>query len=39
MAAVVSALIELDDTGVSWISGTNTRVIEAALDGVLRMKP
>ena len=32
MAAVVSTLIELDEQGVAWISGTRTKVIEVALD-------
>ena len=34
MAAVVSTLIELDERGVAWISGTKTKVIEVALDKV-----
>ena len=32
MAAVISTLIELDEQGVAWVSGTNTKVIEVALD-------
>jgi uncharacterized protein (DUF433 family) len=34
MAAVVSTLIELDERGVAWISGTKTKVIEVVLDRV-----
>jgi uncharacterized protein (DUF433 family) len=34
MAATVSTLIELDERGVAWISGTKTKVIEVALDRV-----
>jgi uncharacterized protein (DUF433 family) len=32
MAAVISTLIELDEQGVAWLSGTNTKVIEVVLD-------
>lgn len=32
MAPVVSTLIELDERGVAWLSGTNTKVIEVVLD-------
>lgn len=32
MAAVISTLIELDEQGVAWVSGTNTKVIEVVLD-------
>src|SRR5215510_10359033 len=32
MKPVVSTLIELDDHGVAWISGTRVKVIEVALD-------
>jgi hypothetical protein len=32
MAAVVSTLIELDDRGVAWITGTKVKVIEVATD-------
>jgi uncharacterized protein (DUF433 family) len=32
MTAIVSTLIELDEGGVAWISGTRTKVIEVALD-------
>jgi uncharacterized protein (DUF433 family) len=34
MTAVVSTLIELDERGVAWISGTRTKAIEVALDKV-----
>ncbi len=34
MTAVALYLIELDDDGVAWISGTRTKVIEVALDKV-----
>jgi uncharacterized protein (DUF433 family) len=32
MTAVVSTLIELDERGVAWITGTKVKVIEAATD-------
>lgn len=32
MAAVVSTLIELDEHGVAWITGTRVKVIEVATD-------
>ena len=32
MKPVVSTLIELDEQGVAWISGTHVKVIEVALD-------
>src|SRR4029453_11723668 len=32
MKPVVSTLIELDEQGVAWISGTRVKVIEVALD-------
>ena len=32
MAAVVSTLIELDERGVAWITGTKVKVIEVATD-------
>ena len=32
MPAVVSTLIELDENGVAWISGTKVKVIEVATD-------
>jgi len=34
MAAVISTLIERDDRGIAWITGTKTKVIEVALDKV-----
>ena len=34
MTAVALSLIELDENGVAWISGTRTKVIEVALDKV-----
>src|SRR4029453_8664617 len=32
MAAVVSTLIELDEQGVAWVTGTKVKVIEVATD-------
>src|SRR5436309_6478214 len=32
MSPVAHSLIELDDQGVAWISGTNVKVIEVVLD-------
>ncbi len=32
MVAVINSLIEIDDQGVPWISGANTKVIEVVLD-------
>ena len=32
MVAVLNSLIELDDTGVPWITGANTKVVEVVLD-------
>src|SRR2546423_1965011 len=32
MVAVLNSLIELDDTGVPWIAGANTKVVEVVLD-------
>jgi uncharacterized protein (DUF433 family) len=32
MAAVVSTLVELDERGVAWITGTKVKVIEVATD-------
>jgi uncharacterized protein (DUF433 family) len=32
MKPVVSTLVELDEQGVAWISGTRVKVIEVALD-------
>ena len=34
MVAVLNSLIELDENGVAWISGANTKVIEVALDRI-----
>src|SRR5437016_7458160 len=32
MVAVLNSLIEIDETGVPWISGANTKVVEVVLD-------
>jgi uncharacterized protein (DUF433 family) len=32
MVAVLNSLIELDESGVAWISGANTKVVEVVLD-------
>jgi uncharacterized protein (DUF433 family) len=32
MVAVINSLIEIDEQGVPWISGANTKVIEVVLD-------
>jgi uncharacterized protein (DUF433 family) len=32
MSTVVSTLIEIDENGVAWIAGANTKVIEVVLD-------
>ena len=32
MIAVINSLIEIDEKGVPWISGANTKVIEVVLD-------
>ena len=32
MAAVLNSLIEIDESGVAWISGANTKVVEVVLD-------
>jgi uncharacterized protein (DUF433 family) len=32
MTAVISTLIDLDDTGIAWIHGTRIKVIEVAVD-------
>jgi uncharacterized protein (DUF433 family) len=32
MVAVINSLIEIDEKGVPWISGANTKVIEVVLD-------
>ncbi len=34
MTAIVSTLIEVDDRGVAWVSGTKVKVIEVALDKI-----
>jgi uncharacterized protein (DUF433 family) len=32
MVAVINSLIEIDEKGVPWISGANTKVVEVVLD-------
>jgi uncharacterized protein (DUF433 family) len=32
MVAVINSLIEIDEHGVPWISGANTKVVEVVLD-------
>ena len=32
MVAVLNSLIEIDEKGVPWISGANTKVVEVVLD-------
>jgi uncharacterized protein (DUF433 family) len=32
MVAVINSLIEIDDQGVPWIRGANTKVVEVVLD-------
>ncbi len=32
MVAVLNSLIEIDEKGVAWISGANTKVVEVVLD-------
>ncbi len=32
MVAVLNSLIELDENGVPWITGANTKVVEVVLD-------
>jgi uncharacterized protein (DUF433 family) len=32
MVAVINSLIEIDEQGVPWISGANTKVVEVVLD-------
>ncbi len=32
MVAVLNSLIEIDDRGVAWIAGANTKVVEVVLD-------
>ena len=34
MSTVLTSLIELDENGVAWISGANTKVIEVVLDRI-----
>jgi uncharacterized protein (DUF433 family) len=34
MVAVLNSLIELNENGVAWIAGANTKVIEVALDKI-----
>ena len=34
MPTIASSLIEIDDKGIAWIIGTNTKVIEVALDHI-----
>jgi uncharacterized protein (DUF433 family) len=34
MVAVINSLIEIDDQGVPWISGANTKVVEVVLDKI-----
>ncbi len=34
MATTVRALIEIDDEGVAWITGANTKVVEVVLDKI-----
>ena len=34
MSTVVTSLIELDENGVAWIIGANTKVVEVALDKI-----
>src|SRR5216684_3208648 len=34
MVAVLNSLIEIDENGVPWISGANTKVIEVVLDKI-----
>src|SRR6266571_7627724 len=32
MVAVLNSLIEIDETGVPWITGANTKIVEVVLD-------
>jgi uncharacterized protein (DUF433 family) len=32
MVAVINSLIEIDENGIPWISGANTKVVEVVLD-------
>jgi uncharacterized protein (DUF433 family) len=34
MVAVLNSLIEIDENGVPWISGANTKVVEVVLDKI-----
>ncbi|HLQ76575.1 MAG TPA: DUF433 domain-containing protein [Terriglobia bacterium] len=34
MVAVINSLIEIDEKGVPWISGANTKVVEVVLDKI-----
>ncbi len=34
MVAVLNSLIEIDEKGVPWISGANTKVVEVVLDKI-----
>jgi uncharacterized protein (DUF433 family) len=34
MVAVINSLIEMDEQGVPWISGANTKVVEVVLDKI-----
>ena len=34
MVAVLNSLIEIDERGVPWITGANTKVVEVALDKI-----
>ena len=34
MPTTVSSQIEIDDSGVAWIAGANTKVVEVALDKI-----
>lgn len=34
MVAVLNSLIELDQNGVAWITGANTKVVEVVLDKI-----
>ena len=34
MIAVITSLIEIDEKGVPWISGANTKVVEVVLDKI-----
>ena len=34
MVAVLNSLIEIDEEGVPWVAGANTKVVEVALDKI-----